>query len=63
MRCPACQKDEVTHTVTESGGFSTLLAPSPGYWDANDSYVHPHDPNTHTTNYTCSNGHTWTVQE
>ena len=59
MRCKACLKEDATHTVTQGWSMRTAVGVMPPYWDENDNYVVPLDPNTTTTIYYCSNGHEW----
>ena len=59
MRCTECLKAEKAHTVTEGMRMRTAMASMPPYWDEHDNYVVPPDPNKTTTEYRCSNGHSW----
>lgn len=61
MKCPFCEEEGKTSKVYVGIGSSTLMAHSP-YYDENGQF-HMHDPNTHTGNYTCSNGHAWSDSE
>lgn len=42
------------------GMSSTTLMSGSSFYDGQGRF-HSHDPNTSTTNYTCSNGHSWNV--
>jgi hypothetical protein len=59
MVCPTCADKGLKSCVTERGSESTLAYSEP-FWDEEGRY-HNHDPNTVTTHYECSNGHSWTV--
>jgi hypothetical protein len=54
---PECVNDEKRSTVTVGPTDSTLMHAAP-YYDEEGQY-HLHDPNTLTTTYRCSRGHTW----
>ncbi len=57
MICPTCKKEGEKSNVFYENSTSTLLGYSP-HWDYKGNY-HNHDPNTTTSHYRCSNGHTW----
>jgi len=57
MKCPVCEKEELKSFVYPGMSTSTLMYCSP-YYDEDGKY-HSHDANTHTTQYSCSNGHNW----
>lgn len=57
MKCPFCQEENKESNVYPGYGGSTLLGHTP-YYDKDGMY-HNHDPNTHTREYKCSNGHRW----
>lgn len=59
MKCPRCVGEGKRSQVYAGGGFSTLVACQPFYDE--DGIYHSHDLNTQTWNYSCSNGHRWTV--
>lgn len=60
MICEQCKKEGKTSTVHLQSSSSTLLAFTP-YYDEKGVY-HSHDPNTHTMQYQCSNGHFFTEE-
>lgn len=55
MICPKCKEEGKKSTVQSFGTMTTLLGYAI-YYDEEGKY-HDHDPNTHTTEYRCSNGH------
>jgi hypothetical protein len=57
MKCPVCEKEEKKSCVYPGMSTSTLMYCLP-YYDEEGKY-HSHDTNTHTTQYSCSNGHNW----
>ncbi|GAH86400.1 unnamed protein product [marine sediment metagenome] len=57
MRCPECEKNGLKSKVYVGTSSTTLLASYP-YYDEEGNY-HCDDPNTITTSYSCSNGHSW----
>ena len=57
MKCERCVKEGKRSTVRVEDYTRTLLAVD-SYYDE-DGFGHSHDPNTSTTTYRCSNGHTW----
>jgi hypothetical protein len=61
MKCPICEREGSKSTVTKGATWSTCMAGRPAYWDE-DGVYHPYeDPNTHTTQLCCSNGHESTL--
>lgn len=58
MQCPECQKEGKKSKVYQGMSTTTLLGWIP-YWDEEGKY-HNDNPNTTTTEYSCSNGHRWT---
>ncbi len=60
MKCPICEKNKMKSCVYVGTTTSTLLY-TPPYYDE-EGNLHPNDPNTYTTNYSCSKGHKWTVK-
>lgn len=58
-RCPVCLAQGKKSTVTVGSSTGTLMA-SPTYYDENGVY-HNDDPNTYTTEYSCSSGHHFSV--
>ena len=60
--CEKCEKEGNKYSVIEPQyGTTTLMCISPGYWDEDGNYHEPHDPNTTSYVYTCSNGHSFSV--
>ncbi len=57
MKCPVCIEKDLKSRVSIGMSLSTLMYCAP-YYDEDGKY-HSHDSNTHTTNYSCSHGHTW----
>jgi hypothetical protein len=60
MICKECQNQGLKSQVHPGIGMRTLMGWSP-YYDENGKF-HSHDPNTITTDYKCSNGHSWEEQ-
>jgi len=60
MICPTCNVEGKTSRVTIGRGSVTLVYSAP-FYDEQGKF-HKHDTNTHTQEYTCSNGHRWTEQ-
>jgi hypothetical protein len=58
MKCLECVKNNQTSRVSVGGSTTTLMGFTPFYDE--DGRYHSHDPNTKTTYYSCSNGHSWT---
>lgn len=58
MKCPTCKDLGVKSRVYPGMSYATCMGWQP-YYDEDGQY-HSHDPNTTTTDYTCSNGHEWT---
>ena len=59
MKCPECVAAGLTSRVfCGGGGYSTDMCVEQ-YHDEGGVH-HYHDPNSHMTPCTCSNGHTWT---
>jgi hypothetical protein len=59
--CPQCQAENKRSTVTEGGTFRTLMA-FPRRWDEHGALILNTRRNRSTTNYSCSNGHSWKVK-
>lgn len=57
MKCPECEKEGKKSCVYIGGTFVTLMSVF-SYYDEDGNH-HTHNPNTSTTNYSCSNGHKW----
>lgn len=62
MKCPTCIAEGKTSTVTRGARRSTLMA-SVEFWDENGMHHPRHNPNTVTTDYRCSNGHSWSEKD
>jgi len=62
MKCIQCIKEGKKSKVFIGTTTSTLVYAQP-YYDEDGNFVQPPDPNTHTTEYSCSNGHKWTTKE
>lgn len=58
MKCPECVAANLRSRVTPGYSYTTAMA-GVSYYDE-DGIWHSHDPNHHTTSYSCSNGHQWT---
>lgn len=58
MICKQCQDEGCKSRVFPGTSTSTLMLCRPFYDE--DGKRHHHDINVITTNYRCSNGHTWT---
>jgi hypothetical protein len=56
--CQECKKEGKKSRVYVGGGMTTLMGVS-SFYDEEGRY-HMHDPNTTTTDFSCSNGHRWT---
>lgn len=61
MICEKCRAEGERSRVTEHGSCSTLMAYHSAGWDEDGRPLPRVDPNTHTTRYSCSRGHCWTV--
>lgn len=59
MKCQKCVEAGEKSTVYVGGSISTCMA-GPEFYDEEGRF-HDHDPNAHTTAYTCSRGHDWRV--
>lgn len=60
MKCEECGKLGKTSTI----GIGSSIVTSAGisqYYDEEGNYHH-HDPNVSSTDYHCSNGHSWVVK-
>lgn len=58
MICPECKKEGKKSRVCPGVSMVTAMW-CPPFYDEDGKYHH-HDANITTTNYKCSNGHTWT---
>ena len=59
MKCPTCVAEGKRSTVTQ-GTSTTLALYVPIQWDENGDLIER--PGLTSTNYSCSNGHEWTVE-
>lgn len=59
MKCPECVDAGLESKVWVGMTTSTCLAAVPFYDEAGE--YHFDDPNTHTTSYRCSNGHSFST--
>ncbi len=57
MKCPQCVQNNEHSNVYPGAAMTTLLAYTKYYDD--DGTYHDHDPNTISTQYDCSRGHSW----
>lgn len=57
MKCPECVASDQKSTVRVGMSYSTCMG-TQTYYDEDGKY-HFHDPNSTSTNYSCSNGHSW----
>jgi hypothetical protein len=57
MICPQCREAGKKSRVYVGGNYTTCMY-SPPFYDEEGRY-HNHDPNSTTTDYTCSNGQSW----
>ncbi len=63
MKCEECIKEEKKSTVyVPQYGTTTLMCSAPDYYDEEGKFHEGHNPNTTTTEWSCSNGHTWIVK-
>lgn len=61
MKCPFCVEEGPKSTLQTNGMRAVTLLGYSTYWDE-DGVHHDHDPNTHTQEYVCSEGHFYTVK-
>jgi len=59
VKCPVCIEQGLKSLVNVGHGTTTLMHCQP-YYDENGKHHH-HDRNTSTSNFSCSNGHSFTV--
>lgn len=59
MFCPVCQEKGLTSRVYPGMTLGTLMN-THSYYDENGVYHHE-DPNSYTTEYSCSQGHAWRI--
>ena len=63
MKCEQCTKEGKKSTINVPlSGVTTLMCPAPDYYDEEGELHRGHNPNTTTTEWSCSNGHNWTVK-
>jgi len=60
MICPECKKLGLKSKIFIGLSYTTALNGSQ-FFDEEGRF-HDHDPNTTTTSYSCSNGHSWIVK-
>jgi len=60
MICQQCKDEDKKSNVYEGYGTVTAMY-CPPYYDE-EGKKHHHDLNTWTINYSCSNGHDWSVK-
>ena len=58
-KCPICKKEGLKSKVYVGGSMTTLVHCGNGHYDEDGIYHAPGKCNTTTTQYTCSNGHTF----
>jgi hypothetical protein len=58
MKCPECEKEELKSRAYIGTISATQMDVRP-YYDEDGNLHVPNDPNTITTEYTCSNGHSF----
>lgn len=61
MKCPECEANGQKSQVYERSRTMTLVAITPSYDE--EGRAHIHEANTTTTDFECSNGHRFTLQE
>ena len=61
MKCEICEKEGLKSQIHIGGSVSTVMGYHQ-YYDE-DGKHHSHDPNIRTTQYSCSNGHSFARQE
>ncbi len=61
MICPECKEQGLKSTVHGGGAGMTTLKYCPPYYDE-DGKFHSHDSNITTSNWSCSNGHRFTIK-
>ena len=61
MKCPECVKSGLRSRVYIGLSSTTLLNWTP-FYDEDGQLRNVRNPNTTTTDYTCSQGHSWSEQ-
>jgi len=62
MKCKQCITEGKKSTINvPQYGTTTLMMPAPNYYDEDGVLIKGHNPNTTTTEWSCSNGHNWKV--
>ncbi len=61
MKCPKCVDEGLSSRINIGPTFSTLMATFEYY--AEDGTHVVEDPNTRSTEFSCSNGHAWCEKE
>lgn len=59
MKCDQCVAEGERSRVYVGYSVTTAMMPPSPYYDEDGNYHVPRDPNTTTTHYNCSRGHTW----
>lgn len=62
MKCPSCEKEGKKSKVYEGIVMSTAIAHHSGYFDEEGVWKKCDDPNTHSYQYNCSNGHEFWIK-
>lgn len=60
MKCKECENTGLSSVVYEGLSSCTAAYYEPFYDEGGNR--HNHDANERTTNYSCSNGHKWTIK-
>ena len=60
MKCPTCQKEGLVSCVYEGISTSTCIAWN-GYYNEKGTYMRTPDPNIYTTEFRCSEGHSFSI--
>lgn len=54
-----CETENKQYRVYQGVTITTDVAAPAPYWDEEGNYIVSPDPNTSSTEYSCSNGHKW----
>ena len=60
MKCPQCVEEGKRSRVVPGMSARTCMYALPGYYDEDGKWVPGKDPNTTITQYSCSEGHSFT---
>ncbi len=60
MKCERCTRAGLKSKLYIGGSITTLLARGDDYYDENGKFIDD-NPNTITTSYSCTNGHSFQV--